>query len=236
MRTYVRTPRPQRTPHVVRPLPRPVRRVPTIVRREQPVARPRVPPAPPVVEWTGFQAPDPYVDYGRWLTPEGGILIAYKDLDQRLRHTLWRIFAWTVSTGFETWFVLTHSPVQSQWINFGCLLLMGLVNGFIVWKAVEVYRTIEITPDAMILEGSDVFWLRMMENGLPEFKTNEEGHLVLSGIYGTRFVEYLTARRFDEYDRMPEVFAAHLQDAMRQLWATALSLGTVPRSTTRPTG
>jgi hypothetical protein len=31
-------------------------------------------------------------------------------------------------------------------------------------------------------------------------------------------VEFLTARRFDEFDRMPEVMAAHLQDAMRQLW------------------
>jgi hypothetical protein len=78
----------------------------------------------------------------------------------------------------------------------------------------------------MILEGSEVFWLRLMDTGWPEFKKDEEGNLVLSGIYGTRFVEYLTARRFDEQDRMPEVFAAHLQDAMRQLWGAALTFGT----------
>ena len=41
----------------------------------------------------------------------------------------------------------------------------------------------------------------------------------LGGIYGTRFVEYLTVRRFDKADRAPEVFAAHLQEAIQQLWA-----------------
>jgi hypothetical protein len=35
---------------------------------------------------------------------------------------------------------------------------------------------------------------------------------------GTRFVDYLTVRRFDEFDRSPEALAAHVQDAMRQLW------------------
>lgn len=70
----------------------------------------------------------------------------------------------------------------------------------------------------MILEGSEVFWTRFMENGWPAFRPDEEGNFVLCGHYGTRFVEFLTARRFDEFDRMPEVMAAHLQDAMRQLW------------------
>jgi hypothetical protein len=41
----------------------------------------------------------------------------------------------------------------------------------------------------------------------------------LCGIYGTRFVEYLTVRRFDELDRMADVFSAHVQDAMMQLWS-----------------
>jgi hypothetical protein len=64
-----------------------------------------------------------------------------------------------------------------------------------------------------------------MENGLPAFQQDEKGNQVLSGIYGTRFVEYLTVRRFDDYDRMPEVFAAHLNEAMQQLWITAQGLG-----------
>lgn len=41
----------------------------------------------------------------------------------------------------------------------------------------------------------------------------------MNPVYGMRLVEYLTVRRFDELDRTPEVIAAHLQDAMRQLWA-----------------
>jgi hypothetical protein len=32
-------------------------------------------------------------------------------------------------------------------------------------------------------------------------------------LYGTRFVEYLTVRRFEELGRMPEVIAAHLAPA-----------------------
>ncbi len=163
-------------------------------------------------------APNPYVDYGRFLTGEGGILIAYKDLDLRLRHTLWRLFAWTTFTGIEAWYLLRHSPIHAAWINILCLLAMAVVNGLIVGKPVEVYRTLEIRPDGMILEGRDVFWRRFMEVAWPSFQPDAEGNQVLSGIYGTRFVEFLTVRRFDEFDRAPEVFAAHLQDAIRQLW------------------
>jgi hypothetical protein len=53
---------------------------------------------------------------------------------------------------------------------------------------------------------------------LPAFDPDENDNLILSGSYGTRHVEYLTARRFDKHDRMPEVFAAHLKEAMQQLW------------------
>jgi hypothetical protein len=39
----------------------------------------------------------------------------------------------------------------------------------------------------------------------------------MNPLYGTRFVEYLTVRRFDELDRTPEVIAAYLHDITRQL-------------------
>lgn len=42
-------------------------------------------------------------------------------------------------------------------------------------------------------------------------------------LYGTRFVEYLTVRRVDELDRMAEVIATDMQDAMRQLWTARAS-------------
>jgi hypothetical protein len=67
----------------------------TIARSPAPVLyRDRSAPALPNSSWTDFE-PDPYVDYGRFLTAEGGVLIVYKDLDLRFRHTLWRLFAWT---------------------------------------------------------------------------------------------------------------------------------------------
>jgi hypothetical protein len=164
----------------------------------------------------GFQT-DPYVDYGRCLTAEGGILIVFKDIDVRLRHTLWRIFAWTAATGGEAWFLYHHSPVQSFWLNLACLVAIGVINALIVMKPVELYRSLEIRPDCMIIETADIFWLSQME-GWPALQPDDEGNQKLCGIYGTRFVEYLTIRRFDELDRMPEVFSAHLQDAMTQLW------------------
>ena len=61
----------------------------------------------------------------------------------------------------------------------------------------------------MILDGADVFWSRQMEVGWPGLQADAEGNQVLCGIYGTRWIEYLTVHRFDEHDRMAEVFANH---------------------------
>jgi hypothetical protein len=212
-------------PPAIRRAPRATER-PRIVRRTMPPAFDKKLlleplPRPPSVDLT----PGPYLDYRRSLTPEGGILIVYKDLDTRLRQIIWRIFAWTAYTSLEAWFLLNHSPVQSAAINVLCLLATAGLNFLIVWRLPEVYRSVEIRPDCMILEGADVFWRLQMENGLPAFQPDEKGNQALSGIYGTRFVEYLTVRRFDDYDRMPEVFAAHLNEAMQQLWIIAQGLG-----------
>ena len=217
MRTHVRLTRSYRRTQTARPVARPVALRRTIARSEI-VARDRrvVPATLPSSSWAGFQ-PDPYVDYGRFLTAEGGILMVYKDFDLSFRHTVWRGFAWTASTGFEGWFLLTHSPVHNIWLNLACLIAMAIINWLIVAKPVEVYRGIEIRPDCMIIGGTDIFWRRYMEGGWPTFQSGQEGQ-VLCGIYGTRFVEYLCVRRFDEFDRAPEVFAAHLQEAMLQLW------------------
>jgi hypothetical protein len=169
---------------------------------------------------------NPYVDYGRYLTPEGGVLITYKDIDQRLRYILWRVFAWTVATGGGYWLFLQNSPVHTAWINYLCLLGLGLVNWWLV-RPIEVSRTAEIRSDSLVLDGTHVFWLRLMENGLPTFRDDKKGNQVLCGIYGTRFVEYLTVRRFDDNDKTPEIFAAHFQEATGQIWAPALALGII---------
>jgi hypothetical protein len=159
----------------------------------------------------------PYLDYARRLTPEGGILIVYKDLDVRWRQIIWRVLAGMAFTGFESWLIADASPVESLWINAACLLAAAGINFLILWKLPETYRSIEIRPDCMIIEGSDVFWLSHMES-LPTLQKKENGKEVVCGIYGTRYVEYLTVRRFDDNDRTPEVFAAHLKDAIQQLW------------------
>jgi hypothetical protein len=203
-----------------------VRRVPraiTIARSRARFATRKLPPELPPASFGGRHA-DPYLDYGRFLTPEGGVLIVYKDLDLRWRFIIARAVMWSAATWFEGYYLSHYSPVESGWLNGLCFLVIAALNLFIVWKPPEVCRSLEIRPDCMVLEGRDVFWLRLMENGLPAFQRDKDGNQVLSGIYGTRHVEYLTARRFDDYDRMPEVFAAHLQQAMQQLWAPVLGL------------
>ena len=161
--------------------------------------------------------PNPYLDYGRVLTPEGGILIFYKELDEGFRRTLWRLFAWTPFTATEAYFLYAHSPVQSPEINIACFIAAAFLNWLVVGLPVEVYRSVEVRPDCLILGGQEIFWQRFMEKW-PTFGPGQNGSQVLSGIYGTRFVEFLTVRPFDEYDRTPEIFAAHLEDAMKQLW------------------
>jgi hypothetical protein len=218
-RVHVRQAPPQRTVPVLRPPDRPSAPIRQIVRSEVAVPAPRDPPSTvPSSAWLTFQ-PDPYLDYGRFLTPEGGILFVYKDIDTRLRHTLWRLCAWTACCYGEAWYVFHYSPVDNDWLNLLCLLAVAIVNWLIVRKPVEIYRRVEVRPDCMIVEDADIFWLRHMEKDWPAFQPDDEGNHILCGIYGTRFVEYLTVRRFDDLDRMAEVFIAHLQEAMAQLWA-----------------
>ena len=54
--------------------------------------------------------------------------------------------------------------------------------------------------------------------GWPGFMPNDAGHFILAGVYGTRWIEYLTIRRFDDNDRAPEVFASQLATAMKVQW------------------
>jgi hypothetical protein len=164
-----------------------------------------------------------FVDYRRELTPEGGIRITYKDYDVRLRHMIWSVFAWYAATGFECWLINTYSPVDTWWVNAACLLLAAGVNLLIVSKRVEVYRSVEIRADCMIVEDTDVFWLHTIEDNWPTLQQDEQDkdRHSLCGIYGNRFVEYVTTWRLNELDRTPEKLAAHLHDAMMKLWGPA---------------
>jgi hypothetical protein len=219
MRNYTQRPHPQRLRPAARQVPRPTVEERTLDRS---IVLPErtVPPLSRASAAEFEFAPDPYVDYGRFLTAEGGILIVYKDINDRLRHTLWRVFAWSAFTGPEAWFLFYHSPLQSTLLSLIAFAAIALLNWLIVAPPVEVYRSVEIRPDCMIVNGADVFWLKYMECGWPSLGPGKDNTQILMGIYGTRMVEYLTLRRFDdEFDRAWLVFASHLKDAMQQLWS-----------------
>ena len=163
-------------------------------------------------------APDPYVDYTRYLTAEGGVAIIYKDIDERWRFVVRRFALCGFFTGAAAWLLLYHSPVHNFAINFAVLIVTAVINWLIVRQPIQIYRSIEIRPDRMILDGRDVFWLRHMESW-PSFGPGPDETQVLSGIYGTRRIEYLTTRCFDDFDSAPTVLEAHLKEAMQQLWS-----------------
>ena len=128
--------------------------------------------------------PDAFVDYSRVLTPEGGILITYKDANV---HTLGPVLAWTFATGFAKWLIENYSPTDSLPINVGVFLLAALINWWLFCRLIAVMRSIEIRADSMILDGEDVFWLSKIGDNWPAFQADErfKNRQVLGGIYGT---------------------------------------------------
>lgn len=193
-----------------------VRRTPSQVKRRQP-ARLDEPRPTQNADAVPF-APDPYIDYARYLTAEGGVAIIYKDIDERWRFVMRRFVIWGIATGAVAWLVLYHSPVHGLAINFAALIVAAVINWLIVRQPIQIYRSIEIRPDRMILDGRDIFWLRYIESW-PAFEAGPDETQVLAGIYGTRRIEYLTTRCFDDLDSAPTVLAKHLQEAMQQLWS-----------------
>jgi hypothetical protein len=173
--------------------------------------------------------PNPSPAYSRTLTKEGGVLIRYKDIDDRWRYRIWRWGAWITATAFEGWLLFTAAPPHKNWVNVAGVLAAGFINFLILRKPIELHRSLEIRPDCLVMDGTQAFFLELMEGELPQFFEDDDGNLVLAGFYGTRFVEYATARRFDDADRMPDVFAAHFKQATEQLWAPAIALGTIRR-------
>jgi hypothetical protein len=161
----------------------------------------------------------PFKGYARMLTPEGGILILYRDQNRSLLLTILRVIAWIVATWIGGWLIFVVSPLSARQGFYAFALLM-LVNWLIVRLPVEASHSVEIRPDAMIVDGEDVFYAEDIGDNWPELQVKDDDpeRMVISGICGTRFIEYMTANRLDENDRTPEVLAAHLKAAMEQLW------------------
>jgi hypothetical protein len=163
--------------------------------------------------------PNPYVDFIRRYTPEGGVEFTYKDLDERWRWIILRWSLWLAAMALTCWYAFNISPLHSPWLNIPALAGMGVVYWLIVGKPVEILRTIEVRPDCLIFNGEEAFFREAFELGWPSFVSDGLGNLVFAGTSGTRAVEYALIRRFDEHDRAPEVLAAHVQAAMQQLWS-----------------
>ena len=89
----------------------------------------------------------PFVDYHRSLTPEGGVLIAYKDIDRSLGYLILRFFTWIVATGVGGWLIFFESPLS--WLAcFAWFPVLMVTNLLIVLKKLVVHHTVEImTPE-----------------------------------------------------------------------------------------
>src|SRR4051812_46345573 len=124
------------------PVPRPrARRVPLTIER-RPARRPsprikrgellvREPTQRQAADAVAF-APNPYPDYHRSLTAEGGVAIIYKDIDERWRFMVRRLALWSIATGAATWLLLYQSPVRNVAINIAAIIAVAIVNWLIV--------------------------------------------------------------------------------------------------------
>jgi hypothetical protein len=161
----------------------------------------------------------PFKDYVRMLTPEGGILILYKDQDRSLFLKILRLFAWTMATGVGGWLIFYQSSLSGLQSLLALALLM-LSAWLIVRQPIDVSHSVEIRPDRMIIDDWDVFWAKDIGENWPELrmKDDDPDRMVVGGICGTRYIEYMTANRLDKNDRTPERLAADLEAAIEQLW------------------
>jgi hypothetical protein len=177
---------------------------------------------PPTVDGEAYPVADrrsPFRGYVRMLTPEGGILILYRDQNRGLLVTILRVIAWIFAGGLAGWLIFFVSALSGLQSLLAFALLM-LVTWLILRLPIEASHGVEIRPDAMIVDGEDVFYAEDIGDNWPELQ-NKDGDpecMVISGICGTRFIEYMTVNRLDENDRTPEVLAADLKAAMEQLW------------------
>jgi hypothetical protein len=172
--------------------------------------------------------PDAYPDFARRYTADGGVEFTCKDHDRSPAVWLIKIIFWLAAMGGTGWYAWAASPYPMKLataapltFNIIGLFVMAILYAAILAKPVELYRSVEVRPDRLILDGTEEFYRDTFECGWPIFQPDGEGEAAgakLVGIYGTRFVEFLTVVRFDEGDRMPEVFSVNLTAAFEQLW------------------
>lgn len=161
---------------------------------------------------------DPWVDYARILTPDGGILIFYRDLWRGWWVTCLRVLAWFPLMAVEI-FIVRHLDITPNHRLIG--LVMGAAfNVFLVTRKVKRSHSVAILHDRMVLDGKHAFWAKDIWPSPPQLepKEGDPDRMVITATVGTRYIELMTAFRTGPNDRTPEVLIGNLQDAMQQLW------------------
>ena len=160
--------------------------------------------------------PVPHVDYARSLTAEGGIKIVYLDIDRRISVLLGRVLLFCFALCVATALVCICEAAFGPFVSVLAATALTVAAWFVVFEPTKVHCCIEVRPDCMILDELEVFWRKNAESW-PAFQARNRD-FVLSGVYGTRQVDYLMIRRRDKFDRAPEVLAQHVTDAIHRLW------------------
>jgi uncharacterized membrane protein len=181
----------------------------------------RLPATPPMARDEAYEVVerrDPFNFYVRMLTPQGGILILYKDQYRSLPLTILRVAAWIMMMWIGGWLIFRESSLSVLQCLVAFALLM-FISALIARCRIEVSHSVEIRPDCMIVDGEDVFYAQDIGDNWPQLqmKDDDPDRMVICGICGTRFIEYMTANRLDKNDRTPERLAAYLQAAIEQL-------------------
>jgi len=161
----------------------------------------------------------PFNGYSRSLTPDGGILITYKDLNRSLLCRSLRVFSCVALSGACLAPILDLEAFS--WAQAASVGTLALANWIILKFKVRKGHAVEVRPDCMIIDGTDIFLADDIgDENWPTLHhdPDDEGHQFIGGICGTRFIEYMTVNSLDESDRTPQVLEADLTLAFEQLW------------------
>jgi hypothetical protein len=170
-------------------------------------------PAPP-----GHRSP--YERYSRILTRDGGILITYQDQVCGLLYSALRVSGWSVASTLTAWLILIKFDMSG--LRAGAALFAAFALYFFIANLkIKRRHQIEIRPDSMIIDGTDIFLAEQFGENYPELRMpgSNPNRLSIGGTYGTRYIELCTVNRLNANDRTPEILAAHLKEAIEQLWA-----------------
>jgi hypothetical protein len=165
--------------------------------------------------------------YQRTLTADGGFQIIYSELVAGPLIDLLRITGWLATSAVSAWLLL-KLPFSLGTTAPACIASAGLLAA-LIWRKRFRMHMIEIRPDGMIVDGR-FFDIEGFEENWPQLqmKYENENRLVLCGRYGTRFIEFATAYRYDTNDRTPERLADDLELAMEQLWGRREAIVPIP--------